>query len=152
MDHGDIQEKWLAQKFSEEKIVRDIRIDGVAIFLVLALSAFCFGKHWMVLLGLLMVRTFFISFMDNVYHYRTPLHATVSGHNLSLPRGFSRFLLNFNFHRVHHRNPSVPWTQLPELFAEHSDRFDRNLFTAALNQLRGPVPLSDLGHKALARS
>jgi len=143
VDHGDIQEKWLAQKFSEEKIVRDIRIDGVAIFLVLALSAFCFGKHWMVLLGLLMVRTFFISFMDNVYHYRTPLHATVSGHKLSLPRGFSRSLLNFNFHRVHHANPSILWLRLPHVFARQGEKFDCGLLTAALDQLRGPIAVSD---------
>ena len=143
VDHGDIQEKWLAEKFSEKKIVRDIRIDGVAIFLVLALSAFCFGKHWMVLLGLLMVRTFLISFMDNVYHYRTPLHATVSGHNLSLPRGFSRFLLHFNFHRVHHANPSIPWSKLPHAFAQQGQKFDCGLLTAALNQLRGPIAVSD---------
>src|SRR5262245_37130427 len=143
VDHGDIQEKWLAQKFSEEEIVCDIRIDGVAIFLVLALSAFCFGRYWMVLLGLLMVRTFFISFMDNVYHYRTPLHATVSGHNLSLPRGFSRFLLNFNFHRVHHANPSIPWSRLPHAFAQQGQKFDCGLLTAALDQLRGPIAVSD---------
>jgi Fatty acid desaturase len=31
LDHGNIQEKWLAQKLMEEKVVRDIRIDGVAI-------------------------------------------------------------------------------------------------------------------------
>ncbi len=143
VDHGDIQEKWLAQKFSEEKIVRAIRIDGVAIFLVFALSALCFGKHWMVLLGLLIVRTFFISFMDNVYHYRTPLHATVSGHNLSLPRGFSRFLLNFNFHRVHHANPSIPWLRLPHFFAQQNETFDCGLLKAALDQLRGPIAVAD---------
>src|SRR5215510_12812727 len=28
VDHGDIQEKWLPQQFSDEKKVRDIRIDG----------------------------------------------------------------------------------------------------------------------------
>jgi len=144
VDHGDIQEKWLAQKFSEEKIVRDIRIDGVAIFLVFALSAFCFGKHWMVLLGLLMVRTFFISFMDNVYHYRTPLHATVSGHNLSLPGRFSRFLLNFNFHRVHHANPSIPWLRLPHFFIQQGEQFDCGFLAAAFDQLRGPLAVSDL--------
>jgi Fatty acid desaturase len=143
VDHGDIQEKWLAQKFADEKIVRDIRIDGVAIFLVFALSAFCFGKHWTLLLFLLVGRTFSISIMDNVYHYRTPLHVTVSGHNLFLPGVFSRLLLNFNLHRVHHANPSVPWVKLPDFFAQQGETFDRGFFTAVLDQLRGPIALSD---------
>jgi fatty acid desaturase len=98
----------------------------------------------MALLGVLAGRTFCISFMDNVYHYRTPLHATVSGHNLSLPRGFSRFLLNFNFHRVHHANPSMPWLRLPHVFAQQGEKFDCGLLTAALDQLRGPIAVSDL--------
>ena len=143
VDHGNIQEKWLAQKFADEKIVRDIRIDGVTIFLVFALSAFCFGKHWTLLLCLLVGRTFFISIMDNVYHYRTPLHVTVSGHNLFLPGVFSRLLLNFNLHRVHHANPSVPWVKLPDFFAQQGETFDRGFVTAVLDQLRGPIAASD---------
>jgi fatty acid desaturase len=143
LDHGSIQEKWLAQKLMDAKIVRDIRIDGMAIVFLYALSAFCFGKHWILFAALLGIRTFFISFMDNVYHYRTPLHATVSGHNFSLPRGFSSFLLNFNLHRVHHSNPSVPWVKLPDLFAQQRETFDGGLLAAAVDQLSGPIALSD---------
>ncbi len=144
MDRGDIQEKWLARKFKNDKWLREIRIDGVAILLIFGLSVFCYREHWQLLVSLLIVRTFLISFMDNVYHYRTPLYITVSGHNLWLPRIFSTLLLNFNLHRVHHSDPSVPWTKLPEVFAQHSERFDGNFFTAALHQLYGPVPLSEL--------
>jgi fatty acid desaturase len=143
-DRGNVQEKWLAKKLMDDKLIREIRIDGLAIFLIFALSAFCYRQHWQWLVGLFMARMFLISFMDNVYHYRTALHATVSGHNLSLPRGFSLLLLNFNLHRVHHRNPSVPWIKLPEVFARQSESFDRNLFSAAIDQLRGPLPLTEL--------
>lgn len=143
-DRGNIQEKWLARKFMDDKLIREIRIDGVAICLIFGLSAYCYREHWEFLAGLLMARTFLISFMDNVYHYRTPLRATISGHNLSLPRIFSALLLNFNLHRVHHCNPAVPWTKLPEVFAQHSEKFDFNLFAAAMDQLHGPLPLADL--------
>jgi fatty acid desaturase len=149
IDRGNVQEKWLAQKLMDNKIVRDIRVDGVAIFLILAISAFCFGKHWILFAGLLGVRTFLISFMDNVYHYRTPLHLTVSGHNLFLPRVFSGILLNFNLHRVHHANPSVSWVELPAFFVQQCETYDRGFFTAALDQLRGPIALSEL---AVART
>ena len=87
---------------------------------------------------------FLISFMDNVYHYGTRLHATVSGHNLRLPRILSTFVLNFNLHRVHHLSPKVPWTQLPAVFAERSEKFDRGFFSAAINQLYGPIAITEL--------
>jgi fatty acid desaturase len=128
----------------DAKTAREIRIDGVAIFLIFGLSAFCYGMHWRVLVSILAMRMFLISFMDNVYHYGSTLNITTSGHNLWLPRVLSVLILNFNFHRVHHRNPAVPWPKLPELFAEHADSFDRGLLTAAVNQLRGPIPVSDL--------
>ncbi len=141
IDHGNMQEKWLAGKFIDDKLIRQIRIDGLAICLVFALSALCYGVYWILLVSLLMVRTFLISFMDNVYHYGTPLFLTSSGHNLSLPSVVSTTLLNFNLHRVHHRNPNVPWTKLPEIFAQRSERFDQNFFTAALDQFNGPIAL-----------
>jgi len=143
-DQGNAQERWLARKFMDAKLVREIRIDGIAILLIFGLSAFCYRAHWGVLVSLLAARMFLISFMDNVYHYGSRLNVTVSGHNLWLPRIFSRWILNFNFHRVHHRNPAIPWPMLPELFAAHSDRFDDGLFPAAWSQLRGPIPASDL--------
>ena len=144
VDHGNAQEKWLANKFMDAKTVSEIRIDGIAILLIFGLSAFCYGMHWRVLVSILAMRMFLISFMDNVYHYGSTLNVTTSGHNLWLPRVLSVLILNFNFHRVHHRNPAVPWPKLSELFAEHADSFDRGLLTAAVNQLRGPIPLSEL--------
>ena len=61
-----------------------------------------------------------------------------------LPRILSMLILDFNFHRIHHRNPAVPWPKLPGLFAADADRYDRGLLTAAVDQLRGPIPLSKL--------
>jgi fatty acid desaturase len=143
-DRGNIQEKWLARKFMDDQLIREIRMDGLAIFLIFGLSAFCYREHWQLLLGMIMARTFLISFMDNVYHYGTRLHATISGHNLWLPRFLSAFVLNFNLHRVHHRNPYVPWIKLPQAFGQQSEKFDRNFFAAAVEQLYGPIPVGDL--------
>lgn len=140
-DQGNVQEKWLARKFADANLVRQIRTDGVAIVLILTVSAFCYGEHWRLLLMLLAARTFLISFMDNVYHYGTPVNVTISGHNLRLPPALSTLILNFNLHRVHHRNPSIPWAKLPGAFAEHCENFDYNFLAAVLNQLRGPVAL-----------
>ena len=143
VENGNAQERWLARKFIDETRIREIRVDGAVIFLLFGLSAFCFRAHGLIYAGLLGMRTFMISFMDNVYHYRTPLRVTVSGYNLFLPRVLSSLLLHFNFHRIHHANPSVPWKSLPALFAQQEDRFDYRLLAAAWRQLYGPVPIAD---------
>ena len=95
------------------------------------------GAHWLVFLGMVGLRTCFISFMDNRYHYRTPLNLTVSGHNLSLLYYLSRALLHFNYHRIHHADPNALWTQIPELFASDTDHYDRSLCAAAVDQFSG---------------
>lgn len=141
MEKGNSQERWLVNKFTDVKRLREIRLDGVAICLVFALSALCYREHWPLLAALLMARTFLISFMDNVYHYSTPLNVTISGHNLFVPRIFSSLLLHFNLHRVHHTHPNVPWKSLPEAFARQSDQFDHSLWSAAWHQFDGPVAL-----------
>jgi fatty acid desaturase len=141
---GTIQEKWLAAKFADDKRRREIRMDGLAIVAVFGLSATAYGEHWRVFLCMLLMRAFLVSLMDNVYHYRTPLNVTASGHNLSAP-GFLAFgLLNFNLHRVHHTNPSVPWAMLPIFFERNSDKYDRSLFLAVFEQFLGPVPEGQL--------
>src|SRR5689334_3167956 len=48
VDHGNAQEKWLTKKFMNTKTVKEIQIDGVAIFFIFGLSAFCYGMHWRV--------------------------------------------------------------------------------------------------------
>jgi fatty acid desaturase len=148
VDRGNIQEKWLARQFMDDQRIRQTRTDGIAIYLIFGLSAFCYREHWQLFASFLVLRTFLISFMDNVYHYGTPLHVPISGHNLSLPWFLSKLLLNFNLHRVHHRNPGVPWIKLPEAFARNSERFDRSFFAAAMDQLYGPIALADLAGPA----
>ena len=94
---GNTQEKWLANKFSDAKRLREIRVDGIAICLVFTLSAMCYREHWPLLVGLLMARTFLISLMDNVYHYGTPLNVTISALNLSTARiCLARFFISIS--------------------------------------------------------
>jgi fatty acid desaturase len=134
-------EQWLARNFMKDKWIREIRMDGIAVIVFFGLSAFCYRGHWQLLAGVLIARAFFISFLDNVYHYGTPLNDRNSGYNLWLPRILSKLQLNFNLHGVHHKHPDLPWIRLPGVLAQQGKRFDENYFTAALRQLHGPVPL-----------
>lgn len=136
---GNAQERWLANKFMDPQTRCETRLDGGVIIGLFVLSAYCYRDHWMIFTAMIGLRTFLISFMDNVYHYDTPINVTVSGQNLWLPSTFSRLLLHFNLHRIHHTHPNVPWSRLPELFTRDRETYDRSLWAAAVNQFAGPI-------------
>ena len=103
------------------------------------------------MLGVLVARGFLISFLDNVYHYRTPINDIFYACNLWLPRPAAKCLLNFNLHGIHHKNPAIPWIHLPEIFRAQGESFQRNYFAAALDQLSGPIALENLPRGSFER-
>lgn len=134
----------LLQNWSREEAVKEIRIDGTMVILWLGLSIFCYGHFWPLLFFALSARGFLISFLDNVYHYRTPVNDVFYAHNLRLPCLLAIPLLHFNLHGIHHRNPSIPWRRLPSAFRDQEQTFQGGYFAAAARQLAGPVALQDL--------
>ncbi|HEV8341433.1 MAG TPA: fatty acid desaturase [Candidatus Binatia bacterium] len=132
------------RSLSNPDAVREIRTDGTLILTLFLASFACYGENWEMLLGLLVARAFLVSFLDNVYHYRTPVHEIFYARNLWLPAWLSKAFLHFNLHGIHHRNPSIPWIRLREIFTRGPDKFSANYFAAAWSQLYGPTPLSSL--------
>lgn len=144
MEKGDRQEQWLAQKFQDHSRQTEIRIDALGILLLYGFGAYFYRGHLLVFFSMIAFRAVLISLMDNVYHYGTTLKVTISGHNLALPGVLARGLLNFNFHRIHHTHPNVPWTGLPYLYREKADYCDYNFFFAVARQFVGPMSLEQL--------
>jgi fatty acid desaturase len=134
----------LMQNWTRDEAVREIRVDGLVIFSWLAVAFVCYGAYWPLLLAVLAARAFFISYLDNVYHYRTPVNDIFYASNLWLPKLTAKVLLYFNFHGIHHENPAIPWIYLPAVFQQQSRAFQGNYFAAAGRQLYGPVALQDL--------
>lgn len=58
----------------------------------------CFGCFW--------------SAMQYVHHFGTERDVLRGARNLWLPEPLDILLLNHNFHRTHHENPTVPWRHL----------------------------------------
>ena len=134
----------LMKGLTRDEAIREMRTDGMAILALLAASALSYGAQWPWLAGALLARAWLISFLDNVYHYGTPVNDTFYARNLSLPALLSMGLLHFNLHGIHHRNPALPWITLPQAFRQQSLQFDDGYFSSALRQLSGPIPLSEL--------
>jgi len=142
----------LMQNWLGDEALREIRFDGVVTVSWLALSFVCYGENWPLLLATLLARGFLISYLDNVYHYETPVSDIFYAKNLRLTWPMAKLLLNFNLHGIHHVNPAIPWIHLPKAFDAEAGRFHGDYFTASLHQLRGPIALQDLPHAAPAGS
>jgi fatty acid desaturase len=132
------------QSFIGSCQLRELRQDALLQIGIIMLALFAWGPRWPLLVGFLLGRGFIISFLDNVYHYRTPVDRVTFAYNLRLPGPLRLFILNMNMHRVHHGEPGVPWWRLPERFEQLGDHYDADYARTALSQLRGPARIDDL--------
>lgn len=130
--------------FFDPRRLATIRLDGLLAWGLIALSALLFGADWPMLAGLLLARGLFISVLDNVYHYATPIDRPDYARNLSLPAMLRLSMLNMNLHRVHHRRPALPWWELPAALHAAGDAYDGSLPVGVMRQFAGPVPVINL--------
>jgi fatty acid desaturase len=82
------------------------------------------------------------SLLVYIYHYRTGYGPSTKEHarSLRVHPVFSWWLLNFNEHRTHHGDPTVPWWGLRAAREARGDvPEDRGVLSAVVAQLRGPV-------------
>ncbi len=130
--------------FLDPRKLAAIRTDAVLAAALIALSAYLYGADWPMLAGFLLARGVLISVFDNVYHFATPVDRPDYARNLWLPAPFRLLVLNMNLHRVHHLRPALPWWALPDELRATGDGFDAKLFSMALAQFTGPVPVDGL--------
>jgi fatty acid desaturase len=125
------------RKLLTPKGLREMRIDAIFLYLLLVTSFILYGQHaWILIFGLLL-RGFFISFADNLPHYRTPTDQPRYAYNTYLPPALRLFWLNFNLHRVHHAYPNLPWHMLHQTLIDTQDKYDIAYFKQAIYQLKG---------------
>jgi fatty acid desaturase len=129
---------------SAPKTLRAIRQDTLCLAAWFGIAFALYGRNWPILAAALGVRASLTSLFNYLYHYGAPLDDVLQGYNLRLPAPLSLVLLHFNLHGIHHRNPSLPWTALPEAFRLADVDLDGPFAVAALRQLRGPLELGSL--------
>ena len=119
--------------------LREIRRDAVMVLAVYGMAFWLYGALWWQLALVLLWRAVLISLVDNSFHYGTPLNDHLYALNLRLPRWAAPLILNFNMHRTHHRQVSLPWHALPG--ATRYQPEDPAFLNGLLRQLRGPIRL-----------
>lgn len=130
------------QALAGPKGISEIRQDALACALLITIALIAWGPYWPAFVAFLLGRGFLVSFLDNVYHFHTPLDQVDYAYNLSLPRPLQLLFLNMNLHRVHHRRMHLPWWQLPRQFTLEREHFDGTLMRGALRQLAGPASVA----------
>jgi fatty acid desaturase len=120
--------------------LRRIRIDSVLIILVYAGAFYLYGPWWPVLLTAIALRGLVVSLQDNVAHYDTPPEIGAPAHNSRTVRWARLFMLNSNYHGVHHDRPDVPWNRLPGAFVRDDGNYAGGYFALMLKQFYGPQP------------
>jgi fatty acid desaturase len=124
------------------RALAQIRIDAIAVLALYGGAFVLYGARWPILAALLVVRAIISSQLDHAPHHGTPLDRRDHALNLPAPRWLQHVLLNFNFHRAHHRHPHVPWRSLPALADTEPD--DIPFARAVLRQWRGPIALGSV--------
>ncbi|MCA9682630.1 MAG: fatty acid desaturase [Myxococcales bacterium] len=126
--------------------LRSLAAFSLGLGLHLAVAMVLGPRAWALTLGLpLLAFAWVYSLLVYIYHYDTDYGPAVRFHVRSLrPNPLaSWWLLNFNDHATHHREPKLPWYRLPEhrepLPDAHADNQKVDSVSAAiLMQLRGP--------------
>jgi fatty acid desaturase len=80
---------------------------------------------------------FLWSAMQYVHHYGTERDVLHGARNLWLSRILDTALLNHNYHRTHHENPTTPWLHLPRI-GEQEKGIDGFLPWVYLKMWKGP--------------
>ena len=87
---GILMQNWLGAES-----LREIRRDGALTMGWLVLAFYSYGPHWPLLLGALAARALLISFLDNIYHYETPVSDVFFAKNLEPPQTTGGLVVEF---------------------------------------------------------
>lgn len=128
--------------FAKPQIVRAVRRDALAAALLHGLALWLYGPWWPAFVAALAGRALLVSFANNLPHYATPNTDKAYALNVRLPRFINALLLNFYCHRVHHADPRIPWTGLPEGMRRMDMDFETGYLRQGLAQFRGPIAVS----------
>jgi fatty acid desaturase len=127
--------------------LRSLAAFGVGLGLHLGVAGLLGARAWALTLGWpLLAFAWVYSVLVYIYHYDTDYGPAVRFHVRGLRRqgALAWWLLNFNEHATHHREPKLPWYLLPEhrepLPPEHAaNQKVETIAAAVLRQLRGPI-------------
>jgi fatty acid desaturase len=127
--------------FTNMKRRNAIRLDVVAIFALFGLALWLWGGSWPVFACCIAARWSVLSLLDNAPHYGMPLDSGLDARDTTMPAFARVFVMNGNYHGIHHHAPQLGWRELPGAFAASGAATEGSWFAALVRQFRGPLQL-----------
>ena len=132
--------------FNNKAIVIKARWDTLFLLVFFIFSFVCFSvnsllTYWIILQ---VTRALFFSYLNNMPHYGNPLDQLNASDSSWLPKSLACLYLNFNYHKIHHEKPTIPWHHLPSVFKENNGSYDKNYIKEYFAQLKGPIYYKNL--------
>jgi fatty acid desaturase len=127
--------------FTNTKRRNAIRLDIAAIFGLFGLAVWLWGPLWPVFAGCIAARWSVLSLLDNAPHYGMALDSGVDARNTTMPALARLFVMNGNYHGIHHGAPQLRWHELPGAFDGSGSALEGSWLAGIARQFRGPIPL-----------
>lgn len=145
---------WFARQTSAEAFLEVLstvpvwlaRIDvlialGIQVTLIITLDLSAWG--WVICYACFAVNWSGLQYTDHAF---SEIDGREGAWNLRVSPLIRTLFLNYHFHLVHHRDPSIPWTQLPK-FVRPGDP-NPSFWQIYLKMWKGPRPLPDTAKSA----
>lgn len=132
---------------SQKQKFHRARLETLMQILLFGLTLFIFQHHLILFLFYFLFRATLVSYYNNMPHYENSVRLDINAaENSYLPPLLSRTFLNFNYHRIHHEYPLLPWIDLPQKFNELEYTYDNHFLEHFFSQLKGPIHIRHLEH------
>jgi fatty acid desaturase len=140
-DYSEQLQNQIDNFFYKKNRIGMVRTDMSLSIILFTVSAFLFGKFWPLFIALILIRAISISYMDNIFHYGTPEDNSVPGKVVRAGRMVELFILNGNYHGIHHSNPTIPWNKLPLEAKMNNYDYNESFSESFIAQLNGPIAI-----------
>jgi len=139
--------EWFAKQTSAEEFLEALdtvpiyraRLDILSSFLVQLITIWALGISifgWVICYGMFAINWSSLQYTDHAF---SELDKKDGAWNLKV-NPLTRFIfLNYHYHQVHHRDPSIPWNQLPQHVRENDP--NPSFWDIYLEMWKGPKPL-----------
>jgi fatty acid desaturase len=89
------------------------RRDWLMTIALYGVALWCYGSWWPALAALMLLRGIWISMADNLPHFDVDLDEPGRARNFDVAPFWRVVVMNHHLHRLHHEQPTLPWTALP---------------------------------------
>lgn len=134
----------------------NVRTQAIIHILMLSISFYLYSENlYWVLPAMIFFKGVVFAVSGALGHFGTPLNDVYYAHNIKLPYLIGKYyFLNFNYHGIHHRYPTLPWIHLGNKMNELGKnsalgKFHVSFIKAVIKKFYLPIILESFSKKVV---